>query len=154
MVGLLLFGIVLTSCTKEGPIGPEGPAGRDGNNGKDGNANVKTEIIKVFGYEWEYNDPIYSVSKTSDLLTKDIVDNGGVHLYLELGEGMWMALPYSTMGFGYAVDDLEIWTEGSSVTNQTTTYKLVVVAGNMQTRSKKVNFNNYEEVKKYYNLSE
>jgi hypothetical protein len=113
---------------------------------------VTTEVIRVFGNEWSYSDPLYIVDKSSDLLTQDIVDNGSAHLYLEMGDGMWMALPYSTMGYGVTLDDLGIWTEGSSVTSQTTTFKLVVIEGTMQTDN--VDFNNYNEVKEHYNLND
>ena len=144
IISLVVFG--LTSCEKE--EGPQGPAGEDGN------ANVKTEIVKVFGYEWEQDGSLYVVDKTSDLLTQDIIDNGSAHLYLEAGEGMWIALPYLTMGFGVGVDDLGIWTEGSSVTSQTTTYKLVVIEGNLKTTNKNVDFNDFNSVKEYYKLED
>ena len=145
--GLLIFVVVvfsLTGCKKE--EGPQGPPG------KDGNANVKTAIIKVFGYEWEQSGSLYIVDKPSDLLTQDIIDNGSAHLYVEVGEGMWTALPYSTMGFGVGVNDLGIWTEGSSVTSQTTIFKLVVIQGQMQ--NKNINFNDYTAVKNYYKIKD
>ena len=101
IVSIMFFG--LTSCEKE--EGPQGPAGKDG---EDGNANVQTEIVKVFSYEWDYDNPFYIVSKTSNLLTQDIIDNGSVHFYYEIGDGAWLALPYGTMGFAVMVNNLEI----------------------------------------------
>ncbi len=136
---LLIMNLII-SCEKEGPAG------------KDGNANVKTEIIKVFGNDWTFSDPFYIVDKPSALLTQDIIDNGSAFLYLEAGEGMWMALPYQTMGFGYGINDLGIWTEGTGVATSTTTYKLVVIQGNMEIKSMEVDFNNYIEVKEYFNI--
>ena len=144
MVSLTVFG--LTSCKKE--PGPPGPPGRDGN------ANVKTEIIKAYGYEWELDGSLYVVYKTSDLLTQDIVDNGSVHLYLELGDGIWLALPYETMGFIVGANQLAIFTEGSSVTSQTTIFKLVVIEGNLQTKNNNIDFNDYNSVKEYYKLED
>jgi hypothetical protein len=140
---IMLISIALLSgCQKEGPAG------------KDGNANVKTEIIKVYGNEWGFSDPFYGVDKTSDLLTQDIIDNGSVHLYLEAGDGIWMALPYQTMGFGYAVNDLAILTEGSGVTTSTMTFKLVVIQGNMQPKSMDLDFADYNAVKEYFGLKD
>ena len=132
--------VILSSCEKE-----------EGLDGKDGNANVKTEIIEIYGYEWEHNDPFYGVDKSSSLLTADIIRNGSSHLYLESSEDVWIALPYSTMGFGVGIGEVGIFTEGD-VINQTTTLKLVVISGIMQAKSSNVNFNDYNEVKEVFNI--
>ena len=113
---------------------------------------VDTEIISVLGYDWDYDDPTYSIVVDSDLLTQDIIDNGSVHLYLEAGDGIWMALPYKTMGFAVALNELLIMTEGSGVTSQTTTFKLVTIEGTMTTTG--IDYNNYKEVSEYYNLND
>jgi len=51
--------------------------------------------------------------------------------------------------YGVGVDDLGIWTT-ADYTGETTTYKLVVIEGNMQN----VNFDNYLEVKQYFHLAD
>jgi hypothetical protein len=148
--GLLILSVViftLTSCEKK--EGPQGPAGNDGN------ANVKTEIITVLDSEWEINGALFVVDKTSDLLTQDIIKNGLGLLYYEIVDDMWVALPYATIGFGIAENDLGIWTEESTgLTSETSTFKLVVIEGNMQSVSKNVDLSDYNSVKEYFNLTD
>jgi hypothetical protein len=145
IIGAVMFG---TGCTKDGEQGPQGTAGVDGN------ANVKTEKIIIYGNEWGYSEPYYVVDKTSDLLTQDIVDNGSTHLYFEIEEGTWLALPYQTMGFGISVNSVGILTEGAEVIDATTVFKLVVIEGNIQSKAADVDFNDYNAVKEYYNLED
>ena len=95
---------------------------------------------------------MYAVDRTSDLLTQAIIDSGSAHLYLEAGEDMWLALPYRTMGFGVGINNLGIITEGSGVTTSTIIFKLVVIEGNMKSKSINVDFTNYNEVKEAFNL--
>ena len=135
MVLVIVFSVLIIGCSG---------ADSDG---------VKTEIIKVYGYDWTLSGSTYMVVKTSDILTQDIIDNGSAHLYLEAGEDIWMALPYLTMGYIVALNEIGIMTEGS-VTSSTNTFKLVVIEGTMQTETSGVDFNNYNEVKEYFNLND
>ncbi len=56
--GLIIFSLVITSCAKDGEVGPMGPAGTagiDGTNGEDGNANVQSFDIYVNKEAWSEN---------------------------------------------------------------------------------------------------
>ncbi len=60
-IGLLVFGLLLTSCSKEGPVGPEGPQGTigeqgvQGPTGENGNANVQAFDLEVNKTDWGPN---------------------------------------------------------------------------------------------------
>jgi len=140
----LCFLIIVMSCE-----GPTGPAGADG---IDGNANVKTETFRVYSHEWGSDYPFYGVDKSSNILSKDIIDNGAALLYWEIGDGMWMALPLSTVYYGVAENIVSVVTESSSLTQSTQIFKLVAIQGYQLAKSADIDFSNYDEVRTYFNL--
>ncbi len=148
------FFVVASVCSIFLIIGCEGSEGPVGPAGEDGNANVKSEIIRVFGYDWEYIDGLYGIDIYTSLITQDIVNSGLVYVFLEAGDGIWFALPYQTMGFAFGQNDLAIWTQGQAVTTQTTTFRLVVIEGELIGKAAGINFKNYEEVKSFFNLKD
>ena len=140
---LLLSFALITSCTKEGPAGPAGPAG---------NANVKTMEISIYSYEWSGNSTDgYDVDKECSIITEDIVKNGSVNVFLEIAENYWLAIPYQGLVYGYKENTLSLYTSGSP--SSTYKFKVVAIAGNMVSKSNKINFKNYNELKNYYHLS-
>lgn len=79
----------LASCKVEGP---EGKAGKDG---IDGNANVKTQIITVTPSNWQGNGYIYQAQKQSSIITADIVNSGAVLCYMQNGQNVYTAMPFT-----------------------------------------------------------
>ena len=147
-----------SSCKKE--EGPQGPPG------KDGNANVKTQIITVTPGEWNTNNSTLYVIKDVSIITSDIANSGAVMVYLKAtNSSSYQALPYTWPGnnerimrFWYSKGSLEIdiYEENGPASTPTSTYtfKVVAIEGNLAEKNTNVNYNNYNEVKEYYNLKD
>lgn len=79
----------MASCKVEGP---EGKAGKDG---VDGNANVKTQIITVTPSNWQGNGYIYQAQKQCSIITADIAKSGAVLCYMQNGQNVYTAMPFT-----------------------------------------------------------
>ena len=156
MFGLFIGGLVLTSCTKEGEVGPEGPAG------KDGNANVNSKEFTITN--WVKDGDEYKGTISYSAITADIIDKGAVLVYLANGNGGYMSMPISFVVNGNLYTFTPVFYEGgvtvwasstsTSYTGPTTgTFKVVVIDGNSARKAKTtIDFSNYKEVKDYFNL--
>ncbi len=86
--GLLILTMALTSCAKDGDIGPQGEqgiAGQDGTDGTDGNANVQL-------YTLDIPNMLTSSGFTLnfDVLTPEVLKENIVLLYLRVGNALDM----------------------------------------------------------------
>jgi hypothetical protein len=169
--------VMIASCQKEGPEGPQGIQGIQGEHGlqgvpgQDGNANVHSV---TFSYTWASNDfPFYTYTlncPTSNI-TSVIINDGAVLGYVSTNNGVnWNPITYyislganshiyfrgSISDGNYAViigrDDGGNVT--SSLISSTIKVKVVTIAGSARMENPNVNFNNYEEVKKVFNLKD
>lgn len=152
--------ILLFGCKKEGP------AGKDGKDGKDGNANVKSTTITFSNWNWdatnnyEYSDQYWSG------ITSTIVNSGGVFVYVSTSSG-WVALPrviYPSTSYSesqrivYNTGTLRIIVQDSDLTQPAAlsawTIKIVAVESSGFKANPHLNWNNYDEVKKEFQLTE
>ena len=162
----LLFTLVifLFSC-EEGPQGPPGRDGFDGLNGLDG------EESFVFEYEFSFNAPEYSVllelPGTFTMLDSDVML---VYLLWEVandGTEIWRALPQSLYfndgileyNYDFTKFDANIFLDGtvnldglSADFTDNWIARLVVVPGQFAGRST-IDYDDYDQVKAYYDLS-
>lgn len=172
-----LLAMIFASCTKDGPVGPTGPAGTNGtngsngNNGTNGNANVHTQNFTINSEWYHYGtagqpDEGYQVDIPCSIITSDIVSAGAVLAYASGDNQMWMALPYtnptglsetypysSSVNYIYITNDISIFYQDNDfyTSNPGLTYiKVITIAG--QTLNPKIDYENYSEVKEYYNL--
>ncbi|PBQ33557.1 hypothetical protein CNR22_17840 [Sphingobacteriaceae bacterium] len=138
---LLLSGSFI-SCKKTvvGPAGEQGVAGVQGETGAQGNANVKAISFST-GSNWKTDSTAKNFNYTYHTvsLTKEVVDNGFVMLYMseELGTNgsEWKAIPFSTtelnVTFKYALSEVEVFitsSTGKMPTKPTSLkFKLVIV---------------------------
>lgn len=90
-LALICAGLMLGSCTKQGPAGPAGAAGTNGTNG---NANVQetTFYAKQFTYntansDYEINLNVNGISNTWEL------DHAAVMVYFRASGSGWIQLP-------------------------------------------------------------
>jgi hypothetical protein len=90
-MGLALIAITLTSCSKDGEIGPMGPAGQDGLNGTDGNANVRLLTFDYSGVS--ANDYIQEIPE----LTQEVLDNDLILGYITTKGAMYQ-IPQNNIG--------------------------------------------------------
>jgi hypothetical protein len=170
----LLFVAAVTfiiSCTKEGPEGPQGiqgptgPQGIQGIPGQDGNANVNSYTYNVYLNDWTLDAADYGINLLVPEITQSILDNGAVLVYMGVGSGSWVSLPYIVWNVGYAsqylpiisVGKVTIWKTDSDFFQTDNpgdkTFKVIVIAGSgFSAMPSNIDLNNYEEVAGYLNL--
>ncbi len=164
---LILF---ITSCEKNEP----GVAGPQGAQGPQGNANVNSVNVAVNTSDWElYLNPLggndWVAQKSVSIITSSVVSSGAVYVYLRKtysnGGYYYQALPFTwvdtpssarTYGFSISANTLNIHvedTDNSLYGLGAYTFKVVAVDG-ARMSNRLVDFNNYSEVKKTFNLAD
>lgn len=161
-IGMVLL-LVIASTTFNACQKPE--KGETGPAGADGNANVQSSVYYVSSYSASGNI-LYTNIFVSDL-TQDIVDNGAVLVYIETTSGSYSQLPITTAAS--TTVDLLIEAIHSaynvqvqfSFSNNTLPgnpglikFKIVTIAGKEMLADPTINWSNYIEVKKKFNLKD
>jgi len=155
--------LILSSCAKDGEVGPQGPAG---------NANVHTTTFSVAPGDWEQVGSQgqlgfgYSVEQTVSTITDAIASTGAVLVYRQVGTDGWLALPTTvTEGFGVNRNWLSVYGPGTvnigtftdnqqtPAITQTQVFKVVAIASSGMIPAD-VDLNNYEQVSRFYHLDE
>lgn len=162
----LTLGLTLASCAKKGDTGPAGPAGANGTNG---NANVKSKTIFVAGSEWINTPGESTVTKIVSEITTDIVNTGAVMVYVDNGNNNWSALPATATGttglvlsFGFDIEPNKLTLTAQVNANTTltaatfgnTNFRIVTIAGSGRLANPNLNYNDYNAVKKAFNLKD
>ena len=157
---ICLMVLALAGCKK----GDTGPAGKDGKNGTNGNANVVSS--SVTSSSWTYTAPSWQISFTYSPITQDIIDRGAVLVYIKAGSAynqlpvtFYPASTYSrTYEVSTALNGVTIFCTDSDLTQPTNpgsqTFKIVVIAPSQLIKNPNVNLDNYEEVKKAFDLKD
>lgn len=161
---LLAFAIVtiffISSCSKDGAVGPEGPSGTNGTNG---NANVKTMTFTVT--TWSSNSNYYYVFLTDTNITSSILNSGAVEVFWHITGTTWNPVPWRTYNpANYTLlaqaslgQVAVYWTYDGGTINQsfnsywsvsTFSVKVVCIAGSAMKRHPETNWNNYSELQK------
>lgn len=154
----LACGLLFTGCKKEGP------PGKDGTNGKDGNANVVSSSVTSGG--WSYVSPSWEQAFTYPAITQNILDKGAVLVYVQSGSNYYQ-LPYTfypsstysrTYTYVHYLGGLKVFVTDSDLTQPTNpgtlTFKVVVIAASGRAANPNVNYNDYNAVKKAFNLQD
>lgn len=159
----IVFAILFTQCTKEGPAGPQGTAGNNGTNGTNGNANVTgSTTVTTNSASWTAISTWgFSAIINLGAIDQDIVDKGAVMVYEQLGTG-WLALPYTygkvSRSYLFSPGMVKIYiqnTDGSTATNPgAITYRIVVISASNRMAHPNVDYTNYEEVKMVFGLKD
>ena len=167
MLAIVSAIIFMDACKGEkgdvGPIGTTGPIGPSGVNGAVGAAGP-TGTANVIYSEWT---PItltgsYSSSGTTNVtcskITQEIIDKGIIFSYIKFGTfnySLPLSFPISgdkdqTIAARYVLGSTSLI---SNFANSTGSFRYVVIPGGVAGgRRATIDYNNYEEVKKYYNL--
>ena len=152
MVTIATVMLIANGCTK----GDTGPAGRDGN------ANV---LSRQFTVTWTQSPPDYFCDIYDPDITQAIVDYGSVEVYMSNGSNGWIALPCtlpitssysSTYTPVHYLNGVTIWKTDTDMAQAADpgpkTFKVVCISESFLYAHQKVNWKNYEEVKKILNL--
>lgn len=171
MAGLLMTGVMFTSC--EGDAGPEGPkgdtgapgpAGEKGATGATGPQGPKGDPGNANVIQITYGSKVHSGSELTYALTGvtiQQVSSSAFFCYVNVN-GFWYALPgnitstHSYRTYARATGTPQFYiTRLTGTGNQTfTSTRIVIIPANdlRNGRSAAVDFNDYEAVKKHYNL--
>ncbi len=168
----IITSFAFSSCVKDGPVGPQGPAGTNGTNG---NANVTSLIYQVAtSVNWSISsgsNPYYYANFQDNDLTQAIHDNGSVQVFFSIDNGTtYEAVPYTYvastnyyMSFTTVVDYVQVaWNYGggtlgsdpNTVFGATCQFKVICIAAGARLAHPNVNYKNYQEVKKAFNLKD
>lgn len=158
-----------------GAAGATGPAGTNGTNGIDGAAGVNgmngatgaigaTGTANVIYSDWKtgvaftLQSGSYVGTITAPMLTADNLDKADIKVYMKIG-GDVIPLPISTTVSGATVSVYPKFSLGTITlvsTNQipaSPAFRYVIIPGGvLTTRKAAVDLNNYEEVKRMFNL--
>jgi len=104
---LCILTLVLTSCSKDGDVGPQGVQGDagqdgvDGIDGEDGNANIMySDWFTVSSTDWSgIGGPRITFVKSAPEITQRILDTGVILVYHRF-EGKTRQLPYTFIAGG------------------------------------------------------
>ena len=173
---LLFTGAFFTSCKDgeagaigpagpAGPTGPAGPAGPTGATGpagapgQDGNANV---IQITFGSKVHSG---VEISYTLTGVTQAVLNKSAYFTYVNPGNSFWYSLPGTTAGGtkeyrtyvqagASGTPSLFVNRVAGTGSETFTATRVVVIPASALSNGRKasVDYNNYQEVKKYYNL--
>lgn len=152
---LSIIAICLISCAKDGKDGINGEAGKDGING---NANViNTQNYTVTSTQWTAFGTGWSADINVPEITSQIAASGAVFVYGQVGSE-WISLPYTigteswAVSFGTSTVGLLVSkTDASQAANPgTVVFRVVIIPSNKIVED--INYNNYNEVKGFYNL--
>ncbi|MDP1814839.1 MAG: hypothetical protein Q8K92_10365 [Leadbetterella sp.] len=175
----ILAGITLVfACQKGetgdiGPVGEKGAKGAVGDKGEVGVSNSKGMIIsawiEVKAADWvERGTNAFSVQYTLPSLTSDIVNKGNVYFYMQpSGSNFVYPLPYSQangsrfLGEFFNSSNIQRFnlnylfspTLGSSKLTTDNKFRLVILPAGARI-TEKVDWQNYDSVKKYLNLND
>lgn len=136
-----------------GPAGPQGPAGQNGN------ANV---IQFSFGSR-VYNPVNSEITYTLQGVTADMIGKSVLLLYLQNTSGYWYPIPgifdgiyeYRTIIRPSANSTVAVRrTDNTTVTQTFSATRIIIIPASDLRNGRKaaVDYSNYEEVKKHYNL--
>lgn len=165
--------LLFSGCAKDGDTGPQGPQGPQGNTGPQGNQGISQ--IKCFYEYLSYYDFITVSTSTNSYkmkgaiyiseMTSSVLNDGLVMVYKENAADVWQALPYtyffsgsSIMYHSFTVEPNWINIYLESETNFTISgirsYKIVVASNSLRQANPDLNWNDYKEVCKRFNLEQ
>jgi hypothetical protein len=174
---MLAIALTVTAC-KKGDPGPQGDKGDKGDPGATGNtgtkgdpgtANVMYSDWLDVGFQLDQPSGVYFTLIQEPKLTDEFLSTGEVKVYINLGtpaEKVVSVLPYRsgtaqiTPFFVEGVIELDANVNASTATDPATgnkfrQYRYVLIPGGAHVRAdKKVDWNNYAEVKAYLGLKD
>ena len=166
---ITIVALTFTACQKEGPIGPEGPQGPEGPAGDNASSSVTSFYYTIFEDEWQtFGDPGIGFGYIGAMdfpeVTEDVLNYGAVLVYLYQDNSLF-SLPTTFINSedgGYLTS---IWvtlqfeqilitfqdSDGNTINPGEQEFKVVIIEGGIPI-PESLNLQNYDEVKKYFNL--
>jgi len=155
----MIVAVVLSGCRgDDGVEGPQGPAGSNGTNGTNGAANVSSGF---YDPNWDPIIPNYYTTFTVTSITDTLNDIVLVFCKRVAG-GSWEMLPVydfacagSNIGFSYNLGNVIVnYYSIVCIPLSTWRFRVVVIKPALARDHPDVDYNNYEEVKAAFNLTD
>tara|TARA_R110002096_G_scaffold28203_3_gene85605 strand:- start:3033 stop:3554 length:522 start_codon:yes stop_codon:yes gene_type:complete len=166
IVAIVLL-VASSACTinSTGPRGPEGIPGDDG-------VQIYSSVAPIYAADFEALDEFISINEFEwDILDEATVDEGLVLGYVRFdGETSWNALPfgvpfendYVNLRFVFDINSFDLVLEGEIANNNNANedlfdgddLRVIAIPPTAIVRAKGLNYKNYEEVARVYNLND
>ena len=167
---LVSASFMVTSCSKEGPEGPQGPQGPQGDKGDKGDPGANVTYSNWLDVNFEadtvHNGAIIDTVGWFSLInapkiTAQILNQGEIKVYVNLNtaaDPVIVSLPFldQILAFFYT-STIELSAVGNFSTidvgggTKIQQYRYIIIPGGLPARTS-INWDNYEEVKKYLKL--
>jgi len=142
-----------TACKKENYDDKYQPKGNYQPAGNYGNANVINKTATL-SYTLDTNNNMYSAVVSVPEITSNVINNGLVQCYMSTGSS-WMAVANGGVSCFIDAGTVTFYTNISMFTSSPyTQVKIVIVSPAGRMANPNVNYKNYEEVKKAFNLKD
>jgi hypothetical protein len=160
---LFIGAIALFASCKKSTTGPTGPAGATGATGAQGNANVK-----IYNYgSTTLSSPYFDAKFIPAGLTAQKIDSSLVLVYYSESAGQWNMANglgpggfYATIQYTDPTPYVSVYlqdADGSSYSGGTVTWqkvRVVIAPTGSVFRTAKIDYSNYAEVAKYFNIKD
>ena len=154
----ITLSFTFTSC-KKGDTGPAGPTGANGV------SNIQTSNFTTTNSSWSFDpsDNSYNTTISWLAITQSIIDKGTIQVFLGDGSNsQWAALPASfgdnQINYSYKLGQVIIsitLSTGAAPTNPGgQQFKIVIIPPTARMANPTVNYKNYLEVKRAFNLKD
>lgn len=167
-ITILLLSLLINSCQKstagpKGDTGATGAQGPAGTPGTAGNANLQVQTFTTTSSSWtSYNWPYEYIETvlTVPAITSTVVLNGDVRVYvLESASSSWIAMPYSFLAYQYTykykagqvIINYTMYNGNTPVNPGAQQFKVVVIPPALIKKYPNVNWNDLNEVNKFFN---
>lgn len=166
MVALTGLLISATACVNStGPRGPEGIPGKDG-------VQIYSSVAPIYAADFEALDEFVSINEFEwDILDESTVDEGLVLGYVRFdGETSWNALPfavpfendYVNLRYVFDINSFDLVLEGEVADNNDANedlfdgddLRVIAIPPTAIVRAKGLDYKNYEDVARVYNLND
>ena len=150
ILATLAVGILfVTSCTKQGPVGPQGPTGATGNANVIGSDHITVNA-------WTYYAPTFTYSATFAYadITSSVANYGLVEIYEQYTDGSWTNLPDINNGvqtvFNFSTGSFTIYmskVDGSYMPapSNPITFRVVVIPSSVRQANPNTNWKDYKQ---------
>ncbi len=139
---------------------------------KETDDDVKVESRTFPNSSWSYTSPHHYIDLSVPELTTDNINSAAVLVYFSIVEGTWRAVPYTEytstynyfMNFTTSVSSVKVtWTYNSALSGgddpnkyygTNVKFKVVVIPSTVNAMKQSIDYNNYEEVSKAFDLKD
>lgn len=166
VIPIFLIALIFGACTNStGPRGPEGAPGLDG-------VQIYSEVARINAADFIQVDEFISLNEFEwNILDEVTVDEGLVIGYLRFaGETAWNALPfgipfendYVNLRYVFDINSFDLVIEGEIADNNHVNedlfdgddLRVIAIPPNLMIKGKGLDYTNYEEVARVYNLED